>query len=227
MIKNIVRICVIALLVTVGSGLGLDEGTIGLHELQDAIDEQIHLSPARLFDLPNQKVPRGRIHPKLVQFYHERDVLPLWTTASGPNANAETLRAVLRAADRQGLNPADYSVDQIDRYWDKKNALGLARLELLLTLALGDYISDLVEGRRHPREFDPKLFPTACDCEIDPAVLAQRAINASDLEAFLEEQTPPFLQYRQLRDKLSEFRAIAAQGGWPQIGPGPALKPGL
>ncbi len=227
MIKNFARLFMIPVLVAAGAGMRFDDRAIALQELQDAIDEQIHLSPAKLFDLPIPRTPRGRIHPKLVQFYHERDMLPLWTTASGPNANAATLRAVLGAADSQGLNPADYSIDQINRYWDRRETLDLARLELLLTLALGDYVSDLVEGRRHPREFDPKLFPTACDCDIDPALLAQQAINAPDLKAFLEEQAPPFPQYRQLRDKLAEFRTISAQGGWPQIEPGQALKPGL
>jgi murein L,D-transpeptidase YcbB/YkuD len=40
-------------------------------------------------------------------------------------------------------------------------------------------------------------------------------------------RSPPFLQYGRLRDKLAEYRSIAAQGGWPRIEPGRTLKPGL
>jgi murein L,D-transpeptidase YcbB/YkuD len=168
-----------------------------------------------------------QIDRKLNQFYHERDMKPLWVAADGPTGKAGILLTVFVAADTQGLNPNDYYVGQIKRYWDKKDAETLARLELLLTLALGDYAADLVEGRRQPRQIDPDLFATARDNEIDSATLVEQAVAAPDLTAFLEELAPPFLQYRGLRDKLATFRAMAARGGWSQVRLGPVLKPGL
>ena len=225
--KNIIPICLIPFLVLIGAAAALDTGTARSQELQDAIDEQIHKSPAKLFDLPDHRMAANQIDHKLNQFYHERDMQPLWVAADGPLKRAEILLGVLLAADTHGLNPNDYYIGQIRRYWDKKDVVNLARLELLLTLALGEYTADLVEGRRRPRQIDPNLFATARDNEIDPAQLVQQAVAAPDLQAFLEGQAPPFLQYRQLRDKLAEYRAIAARGGWPQIQPGRVLKPGL
>jgi L,D-transpeptidase YcbB len=194
--------------------------------LRDAIDRQIHLDVQRLFDVPGERVPRARIQPRLVQLYHARDMAPFWVSPQGPNLNAAVLRAVLAEADGHGLNPDDYSVGTIDRYWARRDAPTTARLELLLTLALGDYVSDLAEGRRKPREFDQKLFPTACDCDLDPAALVMKSMAAADLRSFLEDQAPPFRQYRELRAKLAEYRAFAAGGGWPEVPAGPSLKPG-
>jgi murein L,D-transpeptidase YcbB/YkuD len=215
-----------AVLVIIGVCAWLRAGAFDLRDLRDAIDRQIHRSTAELFNVQGPRVPPPQMNPKLVRLYHERDMQPYWVTAEGPNRNAGILRSILAAADTQGLNPGDYAIDQIERVWDRKDAESLARLELLLTMELGAYGSDLVEGRHQPQDFDPKLFPTACDCELDPAALIEKAFAAPDLKVFLEDQAPPFLHYRGLRDKLAEYRAIAARGGWPQVPSGPTLKPG-
>jgi len=207
-----------------GSALG-PRGTDS-RELRDAVDMQIHLNPAQLFDQPAPRGLPSRIHPKLVRYYHERDMQPLWTAGDGPNPSAVILHEALAAAESHGLNPSDYYIGQIDRYWNAKDALSLARLELLLTLAITDFVSDMSGGRRRPREIDPELFPTARENDVDPVDLVQRCLACVDLKAFLEDQAPPFTQYRELRAKLAEYRALAAAGGWPQVRTGPVLKPG-
>lgn len=214
-----------ALFVLFGVGAGLGAGGLDLKEIKDAIDRQIHRSPAELFEGKTLRVPDG-IHPGLVRLYHERDMQPYWVTARGPNRNAGVLRSILSEADSQGLNPEDYAISRIERVWDRKDAESLARLELILTVELGAYGSDLTEGRRKPRDFDPELFPTACDCELDPVGLLERALAAPDLKTFLDDQAPPFEHYRGLREKLAEYRKIAAAGGWPEVPSGPSLKPG-
>jgi murein L,D-transpeptidase YcbB/YkuD len=217
----------LSVLAFVGAGVCLKAGDFDPWDLRDAIDRQIHRSPAELVDLPGHGALPSRMDPKLVSLYHDRDMLPYWVTSAGPNLKAEILRSVLAAADSQGLNPSDYAIDQINRAWDRKGAESLARLELLLTLELGEYASDLVEGRHQPRDFDPKAFPTACDCNIDEADLVEKSLAAPDFKAFLEDQAPPFPQYRGLRDLLAAYRGIAARGGWPEVPPGPTLKPGV
>jgi murein L,D-transpeptidase YcbB/YkuD len=194
--------------------------------LQAALERQIREPVSRLFDHPDERVPRGRIQRRLLEFYRERGMQPVWTTQDGPNGLAATLRQALVTADTQGLEPADYSVGQIGRYWEARDAPRLARLELLLTLSLADYVADLVEGRRAPRLIDPKLFPTARDTEFDPAALIRTCLACGDLGFFLDDQAPPFTQYRELRLKLAEFRSLAAKGGWPGVLAGPSIKPG-
>jgi murein L,D-transpeptidase YcbB/YkuD len=195
-------------------------------DLRDAIDTQIHKSPAALFGRSGRRPFPARMDPTLVRLYHERDMQPCWVTVDGPNGKAQVLRSVLAAAATQGLDPADYGTDQIAGIWDRKDVEGLARLELLLTVEYVAYVSDLVVGRRQPRDFDQELFPTACACELDQAALFTEAVAATDLGAFLEAQAPPFPQYQGLRDKLAEFRGLAARGGWPSVPAGRSLKPG-
>jgi len=211
--------------VLAGAGVPSRADTFGPRDLRDAIDRQVHESPAALIDRPGYRMP-PRIDPKVIRLYHDRDMQPFWTAPDGPNRSAGVLRSVLAAADTQGLDPLDYSVEQIDGLWDRKDVGSLARLELLLTLELGLYASDLVEGRHQPRDFDPEAFPTACDCELDSAALLEKALTAPNLRTFLEDQAPPFSFYRGLREQLAEYRALAARGGWPQVPPGPSLKPG-
>jgi murein L,D-transpeptidase YcbB/YkuD len=201
-----------------------DQDTLAL---RDALDRQIHMDPESLLDVPGERPPRARIQPRLVQLYHVRDMEPFWVTPQGPNLDAAVLRTVLAEAESHGLNPEDYAVGTIDRSWARRDVPTLARLELLLTLALGDYVSDLAEGRRKPREFDPKLFPTACDCDLDVGALVTKSLAAPDLKTFLEDQAPPFRQYRDLRAELAEYRRLAAAGGWPEVPAGPSLKPGV
>lgn len=211
--------------VLAGPGVSFRTGAFGPRDLRDAIDRQVHEGPAGLVDRPGYRTS-PRIDPKVVRLYHDRDMQPFWTAPDGPNRSAAVLRSVLATADTQGLNPLDYSVEQVDGLWERRDVRSLARLEILLTLELGLYASDLVEGRHQPRDFDPKAFPTACDCELDSADLVERALAAPDLRVFLEDQAPPFSYYRGLREKLAEYRALAARGGWPQVPPGPPLKPG-
>ncbi len=162
----------------------------------------------------------------ILDLYHGRDMSPCWVTPAGPNAKADVLRSVLSRAASQGLDPHDYAVAEIGLLWENRDAASLARLDVLLTTALRNYTSDLVEGRRQPRELDAEAFPTACDCEVDAPALLEKALAAPDLGAFLEEQAPPFEAYRRLRAGLAGLRDLAARGGWTRVPAGPALKPG-
>lgn len=216
----------LAVLALVGAGVCLKAGAFDPWDLRDAIDRQIHKSPAELVDLPGHGALPSRMDPKLVRLYHDRDMHPYWVTPAGPNLKAEILRSILAASDSQGLNPADYAIDQIDRAWDRRGVESLARLELLLTLELGEYTLDLIEGRHQPKDFDPKVFPTACDCNLDEAALVEQSLAAPDFKAFMEDQAPPFPQYRGLHELLAAYRGIAARGGWPHVPPGASLKPG-
>jgi murein L,D-transpeptidase YcbB/YkuD len=199
---------------------------VTLQDIQAALDVELHGPPAGPAGRPEMQATAPQPDPKTVKIYQDRVLRPLWVTPAGPGKNVGILRGVFDAADTHGLNPKDYAVEEIGRLWDRKDAKGLARLDLLLTASLGDYFSDMIEGRRQPRDFDPKAFPTACDCEVDRPALLERALAAPDLKAFLEEQAPPFDEYSGLRRKLAEYRALAVRGGWPQVPPGAALRPG-
>ena len=78
-----------------------------------------------------------------------------------------------------------------------------------------------------PRLLEPELFAAAGDVKVDWHALFAAAVNSADMKEFLEGQQPRFPQYRLLKEKLAEYRSIAAAGGWPVVPADQVLKPGM
>jgi murein L,D-transpeptidase YcbB/YkuD len=53
------------------------------------------------------------------------------------------------------------------------------------------------------------------------------AIKSGTVRGLLDQLSPHHLAYTALKDALRRYKQIAGQGGWPQIPPGPTLKPGM
>jgi len=196
-------------------------------DFQTALIEQLEYHPAKHFGIKGQGMDSESIDIVLSKIYHENGLKPFWVGANGSGKRAKVIFETLKAADSHGLNPEHYLTDKIQKYWDSTDAVGLARLDILLTLGLRGYVADMREGSIEPRKIDPKLFATARDVEVDYNSLREQALSASDMQAFLEQQVPPFLQYSKLRKALKEYRAMKTKGGWESIPEGKVLKPGM
>ena len=189
--------------------------------------EHLEMGPATYLNINVHGKNAADIDKRLTEIYYDNELQPFWIEDGKPGPRAADILAVLEDAESQGLNPASYFVDKIHQYWDSQDTAGLVRLDILLTLGMMRYVADQHEGRIEPREVDPELFATARDVEVDWDALRQMAFEAPDMKAFLDQQAPPFLQYRELQKKLAEYRALAAKGGWPSISAGETLKPGM
>jgi murein L,D-transpeptidase YcbB/YkuD len=137
-------------------------------EFQEALLEQLEYLPAELLGLEAHGFDSQRIDRMLADIYHEHGLQPFWVSADGPGKRAEVIFDTVRSAYREGLNPDAYRLSLIEKYWASRNAVGLARLDILLTLALGEYLADIREGRLNPRKVDPELFASARDEAITP-----------------------------------------------------------
>ena len=189
--------------------------------------EHLEMVPATYLNINVHGKNAADIDKRLTEIYYGNELQPFWIEDGKPGPRAADILAVLEDAESQGLNPASYFVDKIHQYWGSQDTAGLVRLDILLTLGMMRYVADQHEGRIEPREVDPELFATARDVEVDWDALRQMAFEAPDMKAFLDQQAPPFLQYRELQKKLAEYRALAAKGGWPSISAGETLKPGM
>ncbi len=194
---------------------------------QNAFIEHLDLGPASYLNIEAHGRSSADIDNKLTEIYHGNGLQPFWIKDGMPSSRAIDIISVLDDAGSHGLDPANYFADKIHKYWDSKDATGLVRLDILLTMGMMRYVADQREGRIAPREIDPVLFETARDTEVDWATLMQVAFETLNMKAFLEQQAPPALQYRELRKKLSEYRALAVKGGWPEIPTGATLKPDM
>ena len=222
--RSIIFMCMVVFIVMLWSTKLL---AVSAENFQTALIEQLEYHPAKQFGIKGQGMDAESIDIVLSKIYHENGLKPFWVGTDGPEKQAKVIFETLKDADSHGLIPEHYLTDKIQKYWKSTDAKGLAGLDILLTLGLRGYVADMREGSIEARKIDPKLFATARDVEVDYDSLREQALSGSDMQAFLEQQVPPFLQYRKLRKALKEYRAMKAKGGWESIPEGKVLKPGM
>lgn len=167
----------------------------------------------------------SRLDPRgLVAFYQPAGPRPLWVSHRGPGVRARLLRALLRSAGQQGLEPTRYRIDDIEAHWRARTPNEQACLELYLTGAFQRYSLDLRTGRVGPYEADPSWYlPVA---EFDPAAALAAAGSDGEFAALIDSLAPSHPAYERLREALARYENIAHAGGWPALSPGPEFGPG-
>ena len=161
----------------------------------------------------------------LEEFYRSRAMAPVWVEETRVTPRARELAALLAAASDDALDPDDYGAQAIEPLLATSRPGLLAQLELRLSLAVMRFAGDLGQGRVMPHVADPKLFPKRD--EVDPADVIAAAADTADLATFIDDYRPHTPRYARLKQALADYRALAEAGGWGEIAPGPALKPGM
>jgi len=166
---------------------------------------------------------RQRFEP-LNAYYQEEAGPLLWIGSDRMSALVERLSA----AQMDGLDGADYPIDQLAELADvvdQTDIRGKAIIELYFSAAFLEYASDLQVGRFLPRKVDPNFFLQ--EKQIDPVAALNGALGANDLNLFFDRWQPQASEYSDLRRLLAEYRALDAIGGGPMVPLGDALKPGM
>ncbi|HET9386424.1 MAG TPA: L,D-transpeptidase family protein [Gemmatimonadales bacterium] len=150
----------------------------------------------------------------LARFYAARWWQPAWLAPVGTSPAADALLALTATADRNGLNPADYLIPELESlvYGGRVRA-DRWRLDSLLTRTFLTYARDVSHGRVDPGAVDSQW--TAAPSRIDLADLLERALAADDPEAVLRSIEPAQVGYLNLRAALWRYRDLAEQGAWP------------
>ncbi len=195
--------------------------------LQNALTRLLENQPTAALDMITTGTDPATIDRALLSLYIKKDIQPLWIRNNRPDARARALLVTLQESILDGLNPDDYKVAEILTLWPREDAASLARLDVLLTLALGRYVADMREGSADPCLLNPKLFAAARDHEVDILQVVNEALQSEDLGAFLKNQAPSHEAYRGLRKALADYRALQQDGGWKTIAEGPTIKPGM
>jgi murein L,D-transpeptidase YcbB/YkuD len=148
-------------------------------------------------------------------FAHAADDL-VWFDGTKPNARAETLLKVLRAADEHGLNPAWYRIQEIEKAEP-------ARAEKLLSDALAAYASDVSTGRVRANTVDKEI--EIQQRKVERAEILKAATDASDFPAWLAA-LPPKGDYPALQKALAAWQNKRGKSDYTPLPAGEALKPG-
>jgi murein L,D-transpeptidase YcbB/YkuD len=133
-------------------------------------------------------------------FYQNRNLAPLWLDKGVANARADAVIARMKAADAEGLEPADYKAPNF-----AGGADALADAELKLTHTVLTYARHLQAGRfpytRVSRNIElPQAAP-------EPADILTSVANAADAGKALDAYSPQQEPYRKLKAMLAELRS--------------------
>ena len=164
----------------------------------------------------------------LSRFYERRDYAPAWIDS---DQIAELVTAIKSTA-RDGLDPSDYHLDSV---LNIQSALSASQINTAAEIADADLVltDSLIRlgyhqrfGKVNPYSLDPNWNFRRELNDMDPATAIQAAIDSDSLLDYLSKMFPRGWVYTQLREGLSRYQEIAANGGWPQIPEGPTLRPG-
>lgn len=161
----------------------------------------------------------------LRSLYEANDYQPFWidrTAALRPSAHR--LVAAFARADAEGLDPAHYTSDLLQRRLAAASRDSRLDAELLLSATALAYARDLRLGRVDPYSLGIEVDLPELTFDAPMAVMS--VAHASDQQAALASLAPPHQAYRDLRVALQRSRAAVAAGGWPSVPPGETLRPG-
>ncbi|MDG0817853.1 L,D-transpeptidase family protein [Bdellovibrio svalbardensis] len=167
----------------------------------------------------------------LNKLYSSRSYQAIWVGSDGrPNAMAESLKSILAAADRHGLNPGDYWDADVEALYNAANTNqnNWITFELAASEAMIRFASHLSTGRFDPEQVDTDIKFKKKEFneyyELANAVIA----GPQGLMAGLDRLAPAHSRYTDLLGALAQLKNQKASGGWVTISsPGVVLKRGV
>lgn len=165
------------------------------------------------------------IEPATVaRFYKGRNGKRTWN-----RGDAEQVVKAIRGIARDGLEPADYHLEAIERALTEDKATTAeseADLDLLLTDAVAAMVDHMRYGRIRPASLDPRWNVDPRDGAPPLEEEVAKVADAGSVEEALAAARPKHFIYDGLLGALARLRGIAAKGGWPAVPAGKPIKPG-
>lgn len=167
----------------------------------------------------------------LRQFYEKRGFDPAWSDASGMLTIVDSLKAVVRSADQEGLEPREYHIEAIDTLVarmksqprNEANAIR-AELDVVLSEAFMLYACHMSEGKIDRDSLRPRQSLGKERGRYGE--LLETAVASQKVGQTLRSLAPAHSWYRALRDLLAHFRLQTKHEVWPRVPTGSILKPG-
>jgi murein L,D-transpeptidase YcbB/YkuD len=162
-------------------------------------------------------------------FYAARDFEPAWSTPRGPTSQARALLGEISQVGDEGLSPEDYHYRRLQAMADQLDNIGpdaaptapelRADFDLLMTDAAFLLGAHLLGGRVNPETIHASW--DAFSHEVDLVRLLNDSMQGDRITHVFQGLQPPYTGYTGLRQALTDYRRIAAAGGWPQLEDGP------
>lgn len=170
----------------------------------------------------------------LPKFYENRGYNPAWIEMNGINSEVDSLIAVIRYCDLEGLNPKDYHLDILNECYSfiiskdpkkgKVTSSLLADFDILLTDAFLIVGSHFLGGRIDPETIDPEWSVFRRDADLN--LVLKKALENNSVKNSLKELLPQHQQYTGLRRMLINFKNISKQNNLVPLSFPECPKPG-
>ncbi len=201
--------------------------------LGEAIRERIdHLRYERGHDHRDHEVRGERIVLADVvgRYYESQQFRAKWRD---PKRVSQLVDELVGLVD-DGLDPNDYHFEALDGYraeLSRAKVLPIdqqVNLELLATDALMLGLYHLYLGKVDPVKLSSQwnFGSRPVDEQRGFAALTE-ALQSGHIRETFQRARPQHPWYQRGRDRLREYRGLAAVGGWPTLPEGPTLKPGM
>lgn len=201
--------------------------------LAEAIRERVdHLRYEIEHDHRDHEVQGERIvlGTTVARYYESQQFRAKWRD---PARVGQLVDALLDLVN-DGLNPANYHVDALDKYRaDLRRVKALppdeqAGLEVLATDAMMLGLYHLYLGKVDPEKLSSQWNFSSKPVDMERGFEAlTRALDSGQIRETFQRARPQHVWYQRGRERLKEYRALAAVGGWPTVPEGPTLKPGM
>jgi murein L,D-transpeptidase YcbB/YkuD len=197
--------------------------------LAEAIRERIdHLRYEKQQDVRGARIIVDEL---VAKYYETQQFQPAWQDP----AKLDQLVASIDDLRNDGLDPNDYHLEALQSYRldvRMKSPLTLqdrANLELLATDAFMLGLYHVYLGKVDPVKLSSQWnFSQRPTPSFDEGLHRFSArLAAGEIREAFDGARPAHVWYQRGRDRLKDYRAIAAAGGWPAIPDGPTLKPGM
>jgi L,D-transpeptidase YcbB len=153
-------------------------------------------------------------------FYQARYFRPAWSRGGGLLEAANTLKAALGEAARDGLQPGDYHLAALARLAAGGEPVLLAEADLLLTDAFLLFASHLADGK--VEQDSRRARWDGRSARVDLAAVLERALAQGTLRQELSGLLPGHAYYAALRRDLARYQDLA-RTGWAGIPEGPVV----
>ena len=194
--------------------------------LEDAVYAQVEAALKVRFDKDSLSA-KSEKEKQVIDVYKKRGFQPLWLTASGWGPATQAALDTLKAADKEGLEPADYEALSRDADARPLDFEGALKAEIDLTRAVLDYVDDMGGERFNPHALvnNVHLKPE----RVDAAAVLIDGFSGDQTGAWLTRFTLPVAQYQNLKKILADLRAKEKEEGTQEAFPsqGPSLKKGM
>jgi len=160
----------------------------------------------------------------LTAFYAQAERPLLWMENGAWSPAAHAVMDRLKAADEDGLDPADYPLPRTSLNKDSAPAQW-AEADLKLSVAVVRYARDARGGRIEPSRLSPLVTPKLDLPEIENILAA--VSSSRDAGAALAAYHPPHPGYQALKARLAQLRANHPSQPSVRVPKGPSLRVGM